>query len=158
MACHGINREGVGVNPPLIGMKNRLTEKQAADLLQTGRNLMPPAAYLKPIEKRDLLKYIFEQDRPSDFFKKTKSSRPSYTYNGYPKLLDHEGYPGCKPPWGTLNCINLNDGKLKWQVPLGEHEKLTKRGYPKTGTENFGGAAVTAGGLVFVGGTRDVKF
>ena|GEM_PF-81543 len=158
MACHGINREGVGVNPPLIGMKNRLTEKQVNDLLQKGRNLMPPAAYLKSIEKRDLLKYIFEQDRPPEIYKKTKDSRPSYTYNGYPKLLDHEGFPGCKPPWGTLNCINLNDGKLKWQVPLGEHEKLTKRGYPKTGTENFGGAAVTAGGLVFVGGTRDVKF
>ena len=119
---------------------------------------MPPASYPNPAQKVDLLKYIFEQDRAAKVYEKQANSRPAYTYNGYPKLLDHEGFPGCKPPWGTLNCINLNNGKLKWQVPLGEHKKLTKRGLPKTGTENFGGAVVTAGGLVFVGGTRDLKF
>jgi quinoprotein glucose dehydrogenase len=158
MACHGTNRQGVGVNPPLIGIKNRLTESQVVELLKTGRNLMPPAGYLKPMQKLDILDYIFERDRPAEIYENSTNSRPAYTYNGYPKLLDHEGFPGCKPPWGTLNCINLNNGKLKWQVPLGEHEKLTKRGVPKTGTENFGGAVVTAGGLVFVGGTRDIKF
>ena len=42
-------------------------------------------------------------------------------------------------------------------MPLGEHEELTKKGIPKTGTENFGGPLVTAGGLVFCAGTRDLK-
>jgi quinoprotein glucose dehydrogenase len=40
---------------------------------------------------------------------------------------------------------------------LGEHQRLTERGIPITGTENFGGATVTAGGLVFAAGTRDLK-
>ena len=54
-----------------------------------------------------------------------------------------------------LNAINLNTGEFAWQVPLGEHAELTARGVPRTGTENFGGTIVTAGGLVFIAGTKD---
>ena len=53
--------------------------------------------------------------------------------------------------------MDLNTGILRWQVPLGEHAALTERGLSPTGTENFGGAMVTAGGLVFAAGTRDQK-
>jgi len=77
--------------------------------------------------------------------------------NGYPKFYDYEGYPANKPPWGTLNCIDLNTGKLVWKVPLGEYPELTAQGMKITGTENYGGAIVTAGGLVFCSGTRDHK-
>src|SRR4029077_1173656 len=76
---------------------------------------------------------------------------------GYPKFLDNEGYPASKPPWGTLVCLDLNTGKLLWRVPLGEYPELTAQGIPKTGTENYGGAIVTAGGLLFCSGTRDSK-
>ena len=69
-------------------------------------------------------------------------------------LRDLEGYPGVKPPWGTLTAINLNTGKIIWQVPLGYYENLKSKGII-TGTENFGGATATAGGLVFVAGTLD---
>ena len=71
------------------------------------------------------------------------------------RLVDLEGYPGIKPPWGTLTAINLNNGKIIWQVPLGYFEKLKKRGINNTGTANFGGPTATLGGLVFVGGTLD---
>ena len=83
--------------------------------------------------------------------------RPVYSFSGYPKFYDHEGYPANKTPWGTLNCIDLNNGKLLWKVPLGEYPELTARGVKPTGTENYGGAIVTAGGLVFCAGTRDHK-
>jgi len=56
-----------------------------------------------------------------------------------------------------LNCYDLNTGKALWRVPLGELEELTKQGVPKTGSQNLGGATVTAGGLVFVAGTQDEK-
>jgi quinoprotein glucose dehydrogenase len=46
---------------------------------------------------------------------------------------------------------------VKWKAPLGEYAELTQRGFTNTGTENFGGAIVTAGGLVFASGTRDNK-
>ena len=69
-------------------------------------------------------------------------------------LRDLEGYPGVKPPWGTLTAINLNTGKIVWQTPLGYYESLKSKGII-TGTENFGGATATAGGLVFAAGTLD---
>jgi quinoprotein glucose dehydrogenase len=52
----------------------------------------------------------------------------------------------------------LNRGEIAWQIVLGEYPELTARGIPPTGTENFGGTIVTAGGLVFIGGTRDEMF
>ncbi len=82
----------------------------------------------------------------------------TYAMKGYEKFLDHEGYPAIKPPWGTLTAIDLNAGTLAWQVPLGEHPELTARGVPRTGTETFGGSIVTAGGLVFIGGSKDERF
>ena len=78
-------------------------------------------------------------------------------HTGYVQFLDHEGYPAIKPPWGVLNAINLNTGEFAWQVPLGEHAELTARGIPRTGTETFGGSIVTAGGLVFIAGTKDER-
>src|SRR5439155_19816579 len=77
---------------------------------------------------------------------------------GYFRFLDKEGYPAVRPPWGQLNAIDLNRGDIAWQVLLGEFPALKARGVPQTGTENFGGTIVTAGGLVFIGGTKDEQF
>ena len=74
------------------------------------------------------------------------------------RFFDPEGYPAIKPPWGQLTSIDLNSGEIVWQRPLGEFEELTKRGIPPTGTENYGGPIVTAGGILFIGGTQDEKF
>ena len=82
----------------------------------------------------------------------------AYRATEYVKFLDHGGYPAIKPPWGLLTAIDLNTGAFAWQVPLGEHPELTARGVPRTGTETFGGSIVTAGGLVFIAGTRDERF
>ena len=83
-----------------------------------------------------------------------KKSRFKYTDKKVEPLRDLEGYPGTKPPWGTLTAINLNTGKIIWQIPLGYYESLRSKGII-TGTENFGGATGTAGGLVFAAGTLD---
>jgi quinoprotein glucose dehydrogenase len=87
-----------------------------------------------------------------------EGSDEPYKPTGYFRFLDKNGYPAIKPPWGLLNAIDLNRGDILWQVPLGEYPELTARGIPQTGTENFGGTIVTAGGLVFIGGTKDEKF
>jgi quinoprotein glucose dehydrogenase len=57
------------------------------------------------------------------------------------------------PPWGTLNAIDLNTGKYLWKIPLGEYPDLAARGMTKTGSENYGGPILTAGGLLFIGAT-----
>jgi quinoprotein glucose dehydrogenase len=78
-----------------------------------------------------------------------------YTSTGYHRWLDTNGYPALKPPWGTLTAIDLNTGRHRWQVPLGEYPELSARGVPPTGTENYGGPIVTAGGVVFIAASRD---
>jgi quinoprotein glucose dehydrogenase len=92
------------------------------------------------------------ENRPAD-----REAQGPFTHKGYIQFLDHEGYPAIKPPWGVLNAIDLNTGEFAWRVPLGEYPELTARGVPRTGTETFGGSIVTAGGLVFIGGTKDER-
>jgi quinoprotein glucose dehydrogenase len=153
--CHGNNRKGIGMASPLLGLGNRMLDDEAIEIVRNGRNAMPPVD-IAPDQRQKLLDFLFDRDFPQTA---ASDANARYTYlpNGYPKLLDDQGYPGCKPPWGTLNAIDLNSGKIAWKVPLGEYEALTRLGVPKTGTENFGGASVTAGGLVFCAGTRDLK-
>lgn len=153
-ACHGYNREGIGAAPPLMALSYRLSEDEVRALLKVGRGQMPVAQITEEEEIRSLLDFLF--DKGIERVRSEEQERPTYTAT-LQKLLDHEGYPGVKPPWGTLNAIQLNTGKINWQVPLGEHPALTSQGSPITGTENFGGPIVTAGGLVFCGGTRDKK-
>ncbi len=153
VACHGEDRTGVGMGPPLLALGHRYKDKEVLDLLKTGRNAMPAAPPMTEQQHKELLDFLFDRDRPRPAAK--KESRPHYVFLGFPRLLDQEGYPGSKPPWGTLNAIDLSSGRIVWKKPLGEHEELTKRGVPKTGTMNMGGASVTAGGLVFVSGTKD---
>jgi quinoprotein glucose dehydrogenase len=152
--CHGTNRLGLGMAPPLRGLRHRLTDEAVIQQIRTGKNAMPAQPQLSDAEVQAVVDYLMLRDRPLPPAP-PPSERPVYSYSGYPKFYDHEGYPANKPPWGTLNCLDLNTGKLVWKVPLGEYPELTAQGVPKTGTENYGGAIVTAGGLVFCAGTRD---
>jgi quinoprotein glucose dehydrogenase len=157
-SCHATNRLGIGVAPPLRGMRHRLTDAEVTNQVRTGRNGMPaiPADQLSEPDLKALLDYLMLRDRPMPATN-PPTQRPVYSFAGYPRFFDDEGYPANKPPWGTLNCLDLNTGRLLWKVPLGEFPELTAQGVPKTGTENYGGAIVTAGGLVFCAGTRDRK-
>jgi quinoprotein glucose dehydrogenase len=80
-------------------------------------------------------------------------SSEAYAFTGYRKFLDPDGYPAFQPPWGTLSAIDLKTGKYLWKIPLGEYPDLARRGMRNTGSENYGGPIVTAGGLVFIGAT-----
>ncbi len=79
-----------------------------------------------------------------------------YTSTGYNKFLTKEGYPAIKPPWGTLSAINLNTGETLWKDTVGDYPDLKAKGI-HSGTEMYGGPAVTAGGLVFIAATSDAK-
>ena len=157
-SCHAPNRMGIGVAPPLIGLKARLNDADVLTLMEKGRGTMPPNLVLTEPEKKELLDFLFRRNQPpSRAVSGQAEDRPKFVFDGFNFLVDHEGYPGIKPPWGLLNCYDLSTGKALWRVPLGELEKLTLQGVPKTGSQNLGGASVTAGGLVFVAGTEDEK-
>jgi len=155
-ACHGLNKMGIGVAPPLRGLRSRLSDTNIVHQIRSGKNGMPAFASLSEADVKAVTDYLLFREEGTQT-PPEKSDRPRYGFTGYPRFLDNEGYPASKPPWGTLNCLDLNTGKLLWTVPLGEYPELTAQGTPKTGTENYGGAIVTAGGLLFCSGTRDSK-
>jgi quinoprotein glucose dehydrogenase len=79
-------------------------------------------------------------------------------FEEYAWFRDRHGWPCQQPPWGTLNAVDLEKGEIVWRVPLGVVEALAARGLAKTGSQNLGGAIVTAGGLVFIAATPDRRF
>ncbi len=153
-ACHGADRKGVAHAPPLRGVRHRLDEAAIRSLIQTGRSTMPPMPHLDEESLKPLLDFVLCRDRGVPM---QSTGGAAWTFSGFKRLLDEQNYPACTPPWGKLVCLNLNSGKIAWSVPFGEYPELTAKGWPVTGQENFGGASVTASGLVFATGTRDGK-
>ena len=164
MTCHGPGRQGGGNYPSLIGLKKKYTESQFLALIATGRRMMPAFKQLSQAEKKALAAFILNNDahQQQPFVDdKRKPEDPyfqlPYTSTGYNKFLTREGYPAVKPPWGTLTAIDLNKAAIAWADTLGDYPEFKARGI-HTGTENYGGAVVTAGGLLFIAATSDAKF
>jgi quinoprotein glucose dehydrogenase len=76
----------------------------------------------------------------------------------YTRFWDENHWPCQQPPWGTLNAVDLDAGRIAWKVPLGVVDALLERGLPPTGTPSLGGAIATAGGIIFIAGTNDARF
>lgn len=154
--CHGTDRKGSGSAPTLIGLAGRKSADEIGTLLREGKGQMPAFPQLKASEVLALTDYLL--DKKTIDTTKHVEQRVRYVHNGWVILTDQFGYPGIKPPWGTLNAIDLNTGELKWKIPLGEYPELLAKGIPPTGTQNLGGPAVTASGLLFIAATKDEKF
>jgi glucose dehydrogenase len=83
---------------------------------------------------------------------------PYRNEGGYARFVDQNRYPCNQPPWGELIAVNANTGDIAWRVALGSYQELEGRGMAQTGAPNIGGPIVTAGGLLFIGGTNDGRF
>lgn len=59
--------------------------------------------------------------------KLVKISNTNVYESQFSRLLDKDGYPGTKPPWGTISSMNLNTGKINWTVPFGYYPELKKK-------------------------------
>ncbi len=158
--CHGEKMAGSPpALPSLVGVGDRLTPVQIANTIKNGKGRMPGFPNLSQDQVSALVDYLTGGES-----KELTSSEPpptamKYRFTGYHKFLDPEGYPAVAPPWGTLNAINLNTGEYVWKIPFGEYPELAAKGMKNTGTENYGGPIVTAGGLLFIGATNfDKKF
>ena len=161
MSCHGVDRKGTGNFPTLINVQERYHDTDIISLLSTGRRMMPSFNYITKEEKEAIVSYIIDskKDQLKTFI---RSEQPQdayrnvpYAMTGYNKFLSPEGYPAIAPPWGTITAIDLNTGEHVWKTTLGEYPELREKGIPPTGTENYGGPVVTAGGLLFIAASRD---
>jgi glucose dehydrogenase len=152
--CHGERREGIAPSfPTLIGVGIRYSDQQLVDFIHTGKGRMPPFKNISTKDMDDLVHFLRPAAVP-----RTESST-QYTMTGYRRFNDPDGYPATATPWGTLNALDLKTGKYLWKIPLGQYPELAAKGLPDTGSENYGGPVVTAGGLIFIAATNfDHKF
>jgi quinoprotein glucose dehydrogenase len=158
--CHGDKMTGSPpAIPSLIGISSRLSPDQITTVIKNGKGRMPGFPNLSQGELVSLVDFLTNGER-----KELGSVGPEllgmkYRFSGYRRFLDLDGYPAIAPPWGTLNAINLNTGEFIWKINLGEYPEVAAQGMKNTGTENYGGPIVTAGGLLFIGATSfDKKF
>jgi quinoprotein glucose dehydrogenase len=162
-ACHGVEQQGdpTGTYPSLKAVSEKYSKEEILEIISAGRGFMPSFSHLKTNEKDALVAFLIGKktslDTHSQGIENNTGSVP-YTHTGYNRLLDQNGYPAVKPPWGTISAIDLNKGTILWQIPLGEYKELKEKGIPQTGTENYGGPVVTAGGIIFIGASKDGCF
>lgn len=164
-SCHGLEKKGTGNYPSLDNLQARYTSGQVAELIRSGRRMMPSFNHLDGEEQKAIVAFIMEDKKEME---KRFTARPKpmdtyrnlpYGITGYYKFLSPEGYPAIAPPWGTLTAINLQNGEHIWKNVLGDYQfpEMKDKGFPSTGTENYGGPVVTAGGLLFIAATSDGK-
>ena len=153
-SCHGADRKGSPPEfPSLIDITKRLTPAQIDAQITHGGGRMPGFGQLTPAQKAAIIGYLAND--PAQSAQKSAPEYPStdadpYVFDGYTKFLDPDGYPAIAPPWGTLSALNVNTGKYAWKQPFGYYPELADH---STGSENYGGAVVTKGGLLFIAAT-----
>lgn len=170
--CHGLDKKGTTEFPSLVNIGDRLAAQDIESILETGIGRMPAFRHISKKSRKAVVAFLLDLPMgahpetanvpsTSDVDEKIEEPafghEPRYVPKVWKKLRDQNGYPGIKPPWGTLNAIDLNTGEYLWRVPLGEYPELSEKGVPVTGTESYGGPIVTAGGLIFIAGTKDGK-
>jgi quinoprotein glucose dehydrogenase len=160
-SCHKANRAGIALSgyPSLVGVSNRLSEKQIQEIITRGKGIMPGFPQLSTKDRQILINFLTDKGNKNETSEGIQDNIEEtflpFKFTGYNKFLDKNGLPAIAPPWGTLQALDLNTGEYLWKVPLGETVSLRNLGYPTTGTENYGGPVVTKNGLLFIAATKD---
>ena len=147
--------EGTLIFPGNVGGMNwsGMAYDAAHNLVIVNTNRLATVARLIPRDEYNRMRATPTGERLSGEFAQQKGT--PYAMHREP-FLGPSGAPCNAPPWGTLAAVDANTGGLRWEVPLGMIPKLGM--FPKAsewGSINLGGAAVTAGGLVFVAAAMD---
>jgi quinoprotein glucose dehydrogenase len=171
-ACHGGERQGA-TGLPLVNLAYSADDLK--EIITKGRNAMPAFQYFKDDELDYLVSFLQSEPGEAESTADIDLTDKSLTWSGgegelawstsTPQYIaaldyftDHMGYHAIKPPWGKLMAIDVAKGDILWSIPLGEYPGLVEMGIRNTGVENFGGMAVTKGGVIFIGATEDSRF
>ncbi len=166
-SCHGKDMQGTPPEfPALVNLNKKYSNAELTTVIRNGFGRMPGFASSLNSEAIQALVNLLLKGENAQVGNaqgqqagKSAAIEQKYVMEGYPRFLDPDGYPAIEPPWGTLTAVDLNKGTIAWQIPLGEYPELLAQGLKDTGSWNYGGPIVTAGGLVFIGATNfDKKF
>ena len=121
----------------------------AHNLLVVPTNNIAGVAKLIP---RERLEEAGQSGEDGDYAQQTGTP-----YGMYRRFLQAASdLPCTPPPWGMLSAVDMNQGTVKWQVPLGSMQYFGGGHEPvPAGSIGFGGPIITASGLVFIGNTFD---
>lgn len=163
--CHGAEKKGNLEVPELVTIAERYSGSDwtMIELVTNGRGRMPGFAHLPQAEVLAVLNFLFDAGdeydaaEVADESKQTTTSEKNYISTGYNYYRTKDDVPAIKPPWGRLTAYDMTKGEIAWQIPFGEYPELAEKGFKNTGSENYGGAVVTAGGLLFIAATPDEK-
>jgi quinoprotein glucose dehydrogenase len=158
--CHREDRKGGATGPSLLDIGTKYSRDEIAGIIRQGTGRMPGFPDMGARNISDLVEFLVTgKDKATDPAIANDPARLKYRSDGESIFLDPDGYPAITPPWGTLNAIDLNSGKIRWKIPLGEFPDLAAKGLTNTGSDNYGGPVVTSSGLVFIAATNfDKKF
>jgi quinoprotein glucose dehydrogenase len=157
--CHGADMQGDGVSvPPLVQLSERLSPLEAYDIVSQGRGRMPAFTQIPWYAKAAILWHVYTGEATPDEERSepgTAAVENDYLNAGFQRLLDFEGLPASRPPWGTLTAIDLKSADILWRIPLGDYPQVLAQNQSGLGAENYGGPLVTAGDLLFIAATPD---
>ncbi|MEX2399319.1 MAG: PQQ-binding-like beta-propeller repeat protein [Rhodothermales bacterium] len=157
--CHGADLGGqpAGGIPSLVDVTERMTPEEFQEIVQIGAGKMPGFPQLDEGDLTSLRMYLANPELAVTSLADDEGTADvevpeNVRYqSGWIHVLDSKGVPVIRPPWFRLTAYDLNDGSIKWQVPVGEVPHLAEQGVRNTGSAFWlrGGPAITAGGLIF---------
>ena len=166
LACHGVDRTGVLTPEQIASEPDRFR-----NVVRSGRGQMPPFPE-NVLPQQNLAALTAFLTNPSAGARADQPRRrpPTPSIPGLTRwtgrlgamIYANNGLSAIEPPWATITAYDLNEGTIKWQVPIGTVPALAAKGIKDTGN-NFrlhrNGLVVTAGGLIFMGtyGDRTVR-
>ncbi len=146
--CHRISEE----------VRGNLSRDRIAAIVKEGQGPMPGFPKLSKEELDSLLGYVMNPaGAPAAIAPAEQGSVDDHYLSGFGFMIASSGLSPIAPPWSSLTAYDLNEGTIKWKIPLGEVPELAAKGFKDTGSHYPKvGPVVTAGGLIFTG-TRDRK-